>query len=146
VTFWTMRSSVVCILLISASAVSASEREDRVEIERVISTLNASQATATERARLFTKDAQNELDRLASLDRQMVQGADQPWSEVTTPHMVIQSIRFVTPDVALVDAVNAQYGSVNLVVKVPVLFVMKKETHGWRIAALRILMNSKELR
>ncbi len=55
------------------------------------------------------------------------------------PRIVIQSVRFITPEIALVDAANTQYGSTILVRRVPVLFVMKKEARDWRIASLRVL-------
>jgi len=52
---------------------------------------------------------------------------------------VIHSIRFVTPDAAIVDAANTQYGSTILVWRIPVLLVMKKTGTDWRIASLRVL-------
>ena len=67
----------------------------------------------------------------------MRQASDGPWSEVTAPRIVSESIRFVTPDVALVDAVIAQYGSL-LVSREPVLLLMKKQATEWRIASVRL--------
>jgi hypothetical protein len=118
----------------------ANEIEDRSDIERVISTLNDGRTNLSQKQNLFTSESQNELDRLSSLDRRMVT-SDIPLSEVTTPRVVIQSVRFITPDVALVDAANTQYGSVVLVRRVPVLFVMRKEREGWRITAVRVLVD-----
>jgi hypothetical protein len=140
-----MRTSVAFVLLVAISVLLASEPADRADIEHLIGALNDPHATDLDRANLFTTDSQNELGRLADVDRRMVHGAGEPWSEVTTPRFVIQSIRFITADVAVVDAENTQYGSVVLAVKVPVLFVVKRETGGWRIAAMRILLNLKDL-
>jgi hypothetical protein len=68
----------------------------------------------------------------------MVEAAKRPWSETMMPRMVVQSIRFVTPDVALVDAAETQFGS-TLNRRIPLLLVMKKEGTKWRIASLRLL-------
>jgi hypothetical protein len=55
--------------------------------------------------------------------------------------MVIQSIRFIAPEVALVDAANTQYGAVIPARRIPVLLVMKKEGAEWRIASLRVMVD-----
>ena len=135
-----MKLTLMCVVLAASSGL-ASEREDRADIERVVSILNDPRTTAAQKGALFATDAQNQLDRLAELDHRMIGDPQAPWSEVTTTRMVIQSIRFITPDVALVDAVNTQYGSIALVHRVPVLIVMKKEKQDWRIAALRLLFD-----
>jgi len=46
------------------------------------------------------------------------------------PRFVSTTIRFITPDVALVDGTWQT---------VPLLFVMKKEENDWKIASLRTL-------
>jgi hypothetical protein len=106
---------------------------DRTAIQQVISSLS----TANPVSALFTADADSQLDLLT-------QPAGEPWSEVfhpTTgrvrPHLAIQSIRFLTPEVALVDAVNTQIGS-TAIWRVSVWLVMKKEGAGWKIASLRL--------
>lgn len=135
-----MRIMLLCIPLVAVGW--ANEVEDRTAIQRVITTLN--DGRSDQKQNLFTSDSANELDRLSSLDRRLV-GSDIPLSEVTTPRIVIQSVRFITADVALVDAANTQYGSVVLVRRVPVLFVMRKESQAWRIAALRVLVDLVKL-
>jgi hypothetical protein len=117
----------------------ASEREDRADIERVIKSLGDGQTHLAKNKELFTIDAQNEFDRLSDVDRRMAPGWEAPWSEVTRPRMVIESIRFITGDVAVVDAANTQYSTGGLAARVSVLLVMKKEPQGWRITALRVL-------
>src|SRR5215471_50641 len=144
-TFPCMRVSLVCALLLMPVAAGADEREDRANIERLIGALNDdAPGAAQKRSLLFTPDAEIEFDRLSRLDRRLMQRSDTPWSEVTRPRMVIRSVQFITPEVALVDAANTQYGSVILVRRVPVLLVMKKERE-WRIASLRILVNLADL-
>jgi hypothetical protein len=96
-------------------------------------------------SRLFTADADSELDRLLDLDRRLLELSREPWSEITSPRLVIQSIRFVTPDVALVNAANTHYGSMILARRIPVLFVMRKEGTVWRIASLRVLVDVMSL-
>jgi hypothetical protein len=94
---------------------------------------------------LFAADADSEFDRLALLDRQLLGLSNEPWSEVTAPGVTIRSIRFVTPDVALIDAANTQYGSVILQTRIPVLLVMRREGIDWRIVSLRVLVDPKEI-
>jgi len=83
--------------------------------------------------------ADSDLGRLTALNTQWLQLSSEPWSEMTSPRLTIRSIRFVTPDVALVNAASVQYGSNIPVRRIPVLFVLKKEGKDWRIAALRVL-------
>jgi hypothetical protein len=71
--------------------------------------------------------------------RRLAGNSGRVWTETTAPHMVVGSIRFITPEV-LADASNIRYGSIILVQRIPVLFVMKKEGADWRIASLRVLI------
>jgi uncharacterized protein (TIGR02246 family) len=63
-----------------------------------------------------------------------------PWSEVTPPKIENQSVRLVTPDVAIVDASWVQYGSTVVRRASPVLLVMKKDGERWQVVALRLGM------
>ena len=144
--YWGGMKAVICTLLVSTACAWAEGAADRSAIEHVIGSLNAGQNAGEKPLRvLFTTDAENELDRLASLDRWLLERSNEPWSEVTTPRLVIQSVRFVTPDVAVVDAANTHFGSTILVRRIPVLFVMKKEGIGWRISSLRVLVDIASL-
>ena len=125
-----------CVLALACCAPAwAGESADLAAIQALIDELNTTPATA--QARLFTAgaNAAGELKRLSEMDRRLSNG---PWSEVTAPKIRCRSVRFITPDVALVDAENTQYGSVILVRRIPVLLVVRKEHGNWRIAALRI--------
>jgi hypothetical protein len=132
-----------CIPLLFAALACADTLPDRAAIERVVGAVivDPTDSGAKPGSRLFTADADNELDRLLDLDRRLLELSREPWSEITSPRLVIQSIRFVTPDVALVNAVNTHYGSMILARRIPVLFVMKKEGTAWRIASLRVLVD-----
>jgi hypothetical protein len=125
-------------LALADSALADSDA-DRTAIQSVIATLNDHTAPASN---LFTTDGADsaELGRLADLDRMLSRSAE-PLSEVTPPKITVRSIRFITTDVALVDGVNAQYGSVIVTKSVPVLLVMKREGSNWRIASFRTIPN-----
>jgi hypothetical protein len=109
------------ILLLCASLafadVPADRASDRTDIAQVIN----SPSTAKLVSALFTAGDDS-----------------QPLSEVTPPHIAIQSIRFLTPEVALVDATSTQFGTMILVRRVPIWLVMKKEGPAWKIASLRL--------
>ena len=138
---------MVFLAIVFAAVAHADEAADRAAIQRVIETLNAAQSHpgAQRPADLFTPDAENEMNKLRRVGRRMTQMAREPWSETTPPHIVLRRIRFVTPDVALADGGNTQFGSVILVRSIPVLLVMKKEGQDWRIAALRVMVELANL-
>jgi len=138
--------AVICALLLFTAYAWADGAADRAAIEHVIGSLDAGQNAGEKPLPvLFTADAENELNRLASLDQWLLERSKEPWSEVTAPRLVIQSVRFVTPDVALVDAANTHFGSTILALRIPVLFVMKKEGAVWRISSLRVLVDIASL-
>lgn len=57
--------------------------------------------------------------------------------EITNPRIESRTIRFITPDVALADAISIYEGGT--VEMTRLLFVMKKVGDGWKIASLRAL-------
>lgn len=134
---------VVFGLLILPAFASADEQADRIAIERLLDALSDYQPAAGQEhvSALFTADADNDLSRLAELDP-----AEPPWSEVTKPRVALHSLRFITSDVALVDASNTQYGSIVVKRRIPLLLVLKKEARGWRIASLRVLADLRSPR
>ena len=138
---------VIFVLLIFSAIARADERTDRIAIERIVDALNDYEPGAGQQrvSTLFTADAENQLSRLSELDQKLIP-AGTPWSEVTKPRIALHSIRFITSDVALVDAANTQYGSTILVRQVPVLLIMKRETSGWRIASVRVMVDLGSLR
>ena len=64
-------------------------------------------------------------------------GIDEPWRVLTVPRVVSGTIRFITPEVAIVDGANLIRGAVTLAETVPLLFVLKKERTDWRISVVR---------
>lgn len=136
---------VLCLAsLFVASWALADSASDRAAIVSLITALNDHSKPPSS---LLTADAAAdpaELARLSNLDR-MLAPSKGPLSEVTAPKIEIRSVRFITRDVALVDAVNSQYGSVILSKSVPLLVVMKKQGKNWRIASLRVMVDSAKL-
>jgi hypothetical protein len=59
-----------------------------------------------------------------------------PAGTAVSSHFVIQSIRLLTPDVALVDAVSREFAGLS---RTPVLMVLHKEGGVWKIASLRVV-------
>ena len=127
-----MRVLLAAALLCTLPAF-ADEPADRTTIETVIHSLKTAGSVSV----LFTADADSDLAELNA----MSDAAKQPWSEALPPALVIDSIRFVTADVAIVNAANVQITS-TLVRRAPVMFVMKREGAAWKIASLRMLTSS----
>jgi hypothetical protein len=71
-------------------------------------------------------------------------GTSEPWTVLTdrqpiVPQVSTVRIRFITPDVALVDGMSRIEGSATLARTVPLLFVMKKQGCEWRINAVSLV-------
>ena len=134
---------ILCLSFLFSACLWADEAADRLAIEKVLAACNEARSDpdAKPLSTLFTSDADPaELDRLSDMERRMQrmrQISDGPWSEVTAPRIVSESIRFVTPDVALVAGAIVQYGSLSGR-REPVTFVIKKQRTEWRIVSLRL--------
>jgi hypothetical protein len=133
---------ILVLALFSITRLWADEAGDREVITQVISALN----DPVQRPHLFTKDADTAVDfsrlidlHLTCLSCGVVHGRTETWREMTVPRIVSSNIRFVTPEVALVDGASTVRGAVTLVARVPLLFVLKKEGQEWRIHAVRQL-------
>jgi hypothetical protein len=154
---------ILALSILLASAGWADQLDDRASIEKVISTLNASAVSRS----AFTVDFRfSELTQLWSASGLWTLGpgtvviSHEPWGEAqwvpatalppqAPLRLVIRSVRFITQDVALVDAVTVPpipppastvdhepYNSV-APQRVPVLLVMRREGTDWRIASIR---------
>ncbi|SPE33156.1 exported hypothetical protein [Candidatus Sulfopaludibacter sp. SbA3] len=122
----------LCFPFLFAICGLAQDAADRVTIERLIGSLNEPDAKP-----VFTSDAdRGEAAHLANLVKQLGD-MRRPWSETAAPRIFSKAVRFITPDVALVDALVAPYGMV--LPTTPALFVMKKVGPDWRIASFREL-------
>jgi hypothetical protein len=121
----------------------ADEAGDRDAITRAVAALN----DPAQRPRIFTKDVDTivDFDRLIDLHLPcsscggVAIGRNETWRELSVPRIVINSIRFITPDVSVVDGASTIRGAVTLAASVPLLFVLKKEGSEWRIDAVRRL-------
>ena len=124
---------LLAIALLCAMLATADEAADRTSIDAVIHSLKTAQPVSS----LFTADADSDLARLQALEQRLNAAVHTPWSEAGPPALVIDSMRFLTDDVVLVNAAEMQIGPMPR--KFPVLFVMKRETSGWKIASLKML-------
>jgi len=135
----------VSISLMFGNGAWADSADDRAAIEKIVKAVFAEASTGKPVSTLFAADADSEFDKLKQLDRQLLGLSKEPLSEVSAPGVIIRSIRFVTPDVALIDAANTQYGSMILQTRIPVLLVLRREGIDWRIVSLRVLVDSREI-
>jgi hypothetical protein len=110
------------IFLLFGACAGAAEPADSEAIRKAIATFN----DPHERAKVLARDAD-----IAPPDRFAGQEVSQVYFEAT-------AIRFVTPDVAFVDAAASQFGSLILKRTSPAVFVLKREGSAWRIAVMRI--------
>lgn len=125
---------MLALILCAGWAHAADEASDRQAIRRTVFRLNS-----------FTADFDNdaELARIRAAPIMLPPLADrpgeviissEPWGEATisipgVSFIAIKKIRFLTPEIALVDAYA----------KSPVLFVLRNESGIWKIASIRIL-------
>lgn len=123
---------ILCLTILIATCARADDATDRQAIERVIAAVNNHSKPLTD---LYTADAPEN-------ERSMLSSNEQPWSEVTSPRITTRSIRFIPPQVALVECTNTQYGSVILVRTTSILLVMKKDAGQWRVASVRALQDT----
>jgi hypothetical protein len=117
-----MRALCYVPFLLAACA-WADEAADRAAIEKAVIAFNHPH----ERATVLAKDA-----NLSSPTRYA-------WQEVSQVFFESQGVRFVTPDVAVVDAAGSQYGSVIVKQSIPALFVMRREGGDWKVVILRMV-------
>jgi hypothetical protein len=133
--------AVLCLTILLAICARADEVSDRGAIRDLMADLNHPDQHPL--ADLFTADADRaEQARLAYLVRRLEE-RKRPWSETATPAIIARSVRFVTAEVALVDATYAPYGAV--FPGSPMLFVLKKVATVWRIASVRELSEDSTL-
>jgi uncharacterized protein (TIGR02246 family) len=59
-----------------------------------------------------------------------------PWSEMGPATYKVRRIRFVNPDIALVDAQRAMFSS-TFVRSSAVLFILRRRREGWRVESYR---------
>jgi len=135
--------AILCFALFCAAGLWADQAQERAAIDKTIAALN----DPAQRAKLLAGDVDSEVDfdRLIDLHRRESQyggvaiGINEVWTELTAPRVVSGRVRFITPDVAMVDGASTIRGAVTLRRSVPLLFVMRKDKGEWRITAIRVL-------
>lgn len=114
-----------CIAFLAACA-WADEAADRAAIEKIVIAFNHPH----ERPALLAKDAD-----LGSLGRD-----SDGWTETSPMLFASRSVRFVTPDVAVVEANASQYGTLIVKRKTDALFVMRRQGTDWKVVLLRVAL------
>jgi len=139
-----MRAIIAAFLLCSCAGFAADEASERAAVERTVTAMNRWPPDPA----IFTADFDGHAEMLRLWQNAPGDGKGQPtvviskepWGEAQIsiapagimPPVVCKKIRFLTPEVALVDAVG----------KMPLLIVlMRQGTDNWKIASLRILAN-----
>ena len=122
--------AICCVFLMLAASAWAADPADSEAIRRAIATFN----DPGERATVLARDA--DLSPLLRFAGQ----------EVSQVYFEAKSIRFVTPDVAFVDAAASQFGSLIMKRAMPAVFVLKREAGAWRISVMRIVGQVGNLR
>jgi hypothetical protein len=127
---------VKLILLIATLAFGqlalGDEAADRAAIGKLIATLNDRTASHDQLYASDSGDSRRQLEQIPDARRG-------PMSELTPPFLVLNAVRFITPEVALVDAASTQYGSL-YARRLPILLILRKSP-DWQIAAVRIIPN-----
>jgi hypothetical protein len=115
-----MRALAVLPLLLCA-CLQADQASDRAAIQKIIARFN----DPHERASVIARNAD-----IALPD-------PDPGPGVSPLYFEAKEVSFVTADIAFVNAVAAQYGSVILKRSRHACFVLRRENGEWRIAVLR---------
>ncbi|OFW01672.1 MAG: hypothetical protein A3H94_00050 [Acidobacteria bacterium RIFCSPLOWO2_02_FULL_60_20] len=140
--------AVIVLAVVGAVITVVAQIPDRsaevAKIQTVIAHLNEARRESNGKAfsQLFTADGEFRFENegVATGRDAIEAGLPRPkdWSEVTAPRIENESVRFLSANVALVDASQTQYGSLILKQSVPVLLLLKRDAGNWRIISLRI--------
>src|ERR1700722_2949566 len=130
-----MRTVIALVLAATCTWVAPAQEPDG--IQSVITKLNQARkdSDAVAFSQLFAQDGTlrvgNEV--VASGQRPIEKALEKRlvWSEVTAPVIRKASVQFLSSDVALVDAVQTQYGSLILKQSLPVTLLMKLNGNEW---------------
>lgn len=142
-----MLRSLTILTLYGVAPAIAQEPGRRLEADRVrsvIAQVNQSRLDTDAKAfaQLFTVDGELRIGgEIVATGRKGIEDTLQKrriWSEVTAPLIGNETVRFLSSDVALVDASQSRYGSLILKESVPVTLIMKLEGGQWKIFSLRI--------
>jgi hypothetical protein len=134
----------VWLLVAAPWVLAADETSDRAAIDKLISALKDARVQGNARTGdLLASDVDRaEFNReLAALDAGMVDPSKGIWTEVGPAAIIVRSVRFLTPDVALVDGASVQIGSL-MTQRVAFLLIAKRENAAWKIAVLRTVTSA----
>jgi hypothetical protein len=110
-----------------ASLCRADDAADRAAIEKIMPVLTRPEDRAAVIA--DSADVRAVLERIDSLAT-----SAPPWSELRPPSITTEDIRFVTSDVALIDAHAGREGMRTI----RFIAVLRRDAGRWRIVAMRI--------
>jgi hypothetical protein len=132
---------LLCSLMLATPwTLAANETTDRAGIDKLMFALKDALSHRDEKAvtKLLASDTNRaELTRsLLSLNPGTPPPADKPWSELSRPVLVINSVRFPEKNIAEVDTAATQYGPV-ATRSATILFLLKREKSGWKIESMR---------
>jgi hypothetical protein len=132
---------ILFLSLVLASLAWADEATDRDSIATTVARLSGSYPQPL----LFTSDfdGSSDFERMTRFGQVIISKEPFGEAEVRFPsatgiRFVIRSIRFLTGDVALVDAFDRQNGLE------PVLLVIRKEGVDWRLASFRRIVDKEK--
>src|SRR5260221_11479425 len=142
------RMLIALVLMASSTFMALAQELNRtVEVARVravIAKLNKARMKYDGKAfsQLFARDGTVRIGReiVATGQAAIEKTVNKPvfWSETTAPTIEKESVRFVSPDVALVQAIQSQYGSLILKQNVAVTLFVKLVDNEWRIGSMWI--------
>ncbi len=66
-----------------------------------------------------------------------LQPARKQWSETTPPYLGDETIRFLSPELALIDVNQIQFGSMLLKRSIPYLLIAKRDGDRWKVLSMR---------
>lgn len=137
-----MRTRIL-LLAIATTAVSLAQQPD--QIRPVIDALNKARAQHDGKAfaQLFDRDGSLSIEgRVTAVGPAAIasalNGRDEIWSETFSTGIQVQSIRFPSRNIAVVEGVQNRVGSLILKESVPVTVWLKRSRRTWRITSLQL--------
>ena len=131
---------LLCALLAAPWAFGANQLTDRADVDKLIFALKDALGRRDQNAisKLLASDTDRpELSRsLLNLNPGTPEPAGKPWSELSRPILMINTVRFPGKNLAEVETAATQYGSV-ATRNAAIVFLLKREKSGWKIESVR---------
>ena len=131
---------LLCALLAAPWALGANQLTDRADVDKLIFALKDALGRRDQNAisKLLASDTNRpELSRsLLNLNPGTPEPAGKPWSELSRPILMINTVRFPGKNLAEVETAATQYGSV-ATRNAAIVFLLKREKSGWKIESMR---------